>query len=1549
MVPEEEDKVEKFIGGLLDNIQGNVIAAEPTRLQDAIRIANHLMDQKLKGYAIKKCRKQEDQMAYTVRNNEKKGYAGPLPYYNKATVAATTQRALVESQQAVTCYECEEKGHYRSDCPKLKSRNRGNKNGNNEARGRAYALGGGGEANPDSNFIMGTFLINNRHACVLFDSGADRSFVSTTFSALLDVVPSTLDVAYFVELADGMVAKTNIIIRGCTFGLLGHFFNIDLMPIDLGSFDVIIGDGSDDTNKSRLSIISCTKTDKYIQKGCQVFLAQVMKKQTKNKSREKRLEDVPIVQVFLEDLLRLSPARQVKFQIDLVPGAAPVARAPYRLTPSEMQELSAQLHKLADKGFIRPRSSVYSKIDLRYGYHQLRVHEDDILKTAFRTRYGHYEFQVMPFVLTNAPAIFMDMMNRVCKPYLDKFVIVFIDEILIYSKSKEDHEEHVKLILEFLKKEEFAPILALPKGSENFVVYCDASHKGLGAVLMQKEKVIAYTSRQLNIHEKNYTTRDLELGAVVFALKMWRHYLYGIKCVLSPEKGERGGRRIEPKGNDQATTSSSLSDDYRLNREIDETVLKGSSLEAWVPVSIISDHDVRFTSHFWQSLQKALVLNRGYGHAEGFTMERGDMFGKRGKLNPRYIRPFKILAKVRTVSYKLKLLEQLIRVHSTFHVLNLKKFLSDKSHVIPLDEIHIDDKLHFIEEPVEIMDREVKCLKQSRIPIIKVCWNSRRGPEFTWEREDQCLAWISVKDTSKELNETPSKEDLDNLFGPLYKDYYGTRTPEVSDNFTTNTLNNEDIPSSSSIIIEDHDAPQIVSSSEEPIVNEPTTLVFDDNPDDQVQEDVVKLDGNTFMNPFATPEFEESGSSSNYQDPSNMHEDVIKVKWLWKTKTDAENTVIQNTSRLVAKGYSQQEGIDFEESFALVARLEAVRMFVAYADHKNFTIYQMDVMTTFLNGPQKKKFLVSKVHQSPHGIFINQSQYTMELLKKYGMKKCDAISTPMATARIDTDLQGTPTNKTKYRNEDHVGCHDDCNSTSGGIQFLGDKLHVEQGTIELYFVETEYQLADLFTKSLPKERFEYLVHTIADPLVISKYQTIGRCNNYAVVPNIPCLEECKIFWKTVKSLFNANETIRFKVDRLEITYTVDMFCATLKLPVETPNHPFIAPATLNYIKPFLKILGYQGNVDKFDSIPKRLEEEYHSIKDDVPLVSVYTNGNVTVKGMLIPDEFLTDNIRATLKYKEYEKKKKIKQVARETSSPRKSLKVTIKKKKPSTTPIPPPSDDRERDKIAKATLLSLTMHKTGLAVEAQENVAKVQEKILEEDIEKIVDGKDEESYASEFVDSVFLNKEEDSGTRLEPESHKENPETVDDDDDVEEKKDDKNDDDNDDDDNDDHTNHTLQVQVNTKFLNALQLEWSKFVTNVKLAKNLYTTNYDRLYAYLNQHEGHAYEARPLHLRYLDPRALVKRIENEAKTIKDLDAFDSDCDAISFEKVVLMANIASYGLDILSEVPQHDTYQNNDMLNQRVQETQYFEQSLIDYVLDNEITSDSNIISYEQYL
>ena len=430
-------------------------------------------------------------------------------------------------------------------------------------------------------------------------------------------------------------------------------------------------------------LISAISARWLLQNGCKGYLAHVVD----TRSSEARLEDVPVVRDFLDvfpdDLPGLPPEREIDFPIDLVPGTAPISLPPYRMAPAELKELKAQFQELVDGGFIRPRNSpwgapvlfvkkkdgtwrlcidyiqmnnvtilnkyplpriddlfdqlqgakVFSKIDLRSGYHQLRIRESDIPKAAFRTRYGHYEFLVMSFGLTNSPASFMDLMNRVFRPYLDLFVIVFIDDILVYSRSELELDRHLGLVLQTLRRNQLyakfnkcefmlnrvgflghvvyadgiyvdpqkveavanwgqpttvtevrsflglagyyrrfiegfskiagplhcltrkevkfewtdrcegsfqtlkekltsAPVLTLPEGNEGFEVNNDASYLGLGCVLMQHKRVVAYASRQLKKHELNYPTHDLELAAIIFALKTWRHYLYGATCQI---------------------------------------------------------------------------------------------------------------------------------------------------------------------------------------------------------------------------------------------------------------------------------------------------------------------------------------------------------------------------------------------------------------------------------------------------------------------------------------------------------------------------------------------------------------------------------------------------------------------------------------------------------------------------------------------------------------------------------------------------------------------------------------------------------------------------------------------------------------------------------------------------------------------------------------------------------------------------------------------------------------------------------------------------------
>ncbi|KAL0546071.1 hypothetical protein IC582_015976 [Cucumis melo] len=993
-------------------------------------------------------------------------------------------------------------------------------------------------------------------------------------------------------------------------------------------------------SKSLPQVISAIRASKLLSQDTWGILASVVD----TREADVSLSSEPVVRdypdVFPEELPGLPPHREVEFAIELEPGTVPISRAPYRMAPAELKELKVQLQELLDKGFIRPSVSpwgapvlfvkkkdgsmrlcidyrelnkvtvknryplpriddlfdqlqgatVFSKIDLRSGYHQLRIKDEDVPKTAFRSRYGHYKFIVMSFGLTNAPAIFMDLMNRVFREFLDTFVIVFIDDILIYSKTEAEHEEHLRMVLQTLRdnklyakfsKCEFwlkqvsflghvvskagvsvdpakieavtgwtrpstvsevrsflglagyyrrfvenfsriatpltqltrkgapfvwskacedsfqnlkqklvtAPVLTVPDGSGSFVIYSDASKKGLGCVLMQQGKVVAYASRQLKSHEQNYPTHDLELAAVIFALKIWRHYLYGEKiqiftdhkslkyfftqkelnmrqrrwlelvkdydCEILYHPGKANvvadalsrkvshsaalitrqaplhrdleraeiavsvgavtmqlaqltvqptlrQRIIDAQSNDpylvekrglaeagQAAEFSLSSDGgllferrlcvpsdsavktellseahsspfsmhpgstkmyqdlkrvywwRNMKREVAEFVskclvcqqvkaprqkpaglLQPLSIPEWkwenvsmdfitglprtlrgftviwvvvdrltksahfvpgkstytaskwaqlymseivrlhgVPVSIVSDRDARFTSKFWKSLQTAMgtrldfstafhpqtdgqterlnqvledmlracalefpgswdshlhlmefAYNNSYQATIGMApfealygkccrspvcwgevgeqrlmgpelvqstneaiqkirsrmhtaqsrqksyadvrqkdleFEIGDKvflkvapmrgvlrFERRGKLSPRFVGPFEILERIGPIAYRLALPPSLSTVHDVFHVSMLRKYVPDPSHVVDYEPLEIDENLSYVEQPIEVLAREVKTLRNKEIPLVKVLWRNHRVEEATWERED---------------------------------------------------------------------------------------------------------------------------------------------------------------------------------------------------------------------------------------------------------------------------------------------------------------------------------------------------------------------------------------------------------------------------------------------------------------------------------------------------------------------------------------------------------------------------------------------------------------------------------------------------------------------------------------------------------------------------------------------------------------------------------------------------------------------------------------------
>ncbi|XP_015084222.1 uncharacterized protein LOC107027624 [Solanum pennellii] len=563
------------------------------------------------------------------------------------------------------CFECGDMGNFVRDYPRARrdglhqgSQASTSRAAQPPARGGAQnGRGGSHSGRPEAKaldaVITGIILVCHRPATVLFDPGSTYSYVSTYFAPSLDILCESLDLPIRVSTPVGDFVVVDRVYRLCTATLMVYDTHAYLKVLDMIDFDVILGM---DWLSSYYAILDChAKTITLAMPGIPIV---EWRGSLSHPSKgvisflKARPLSIPVVsefsEVFPTDLPGLPPDRDIDFCIDVEPGTRPISIPSYRMAPAELKELKGQLQDLLSKGFIRPSvshwgapvlfvnkkdGSIRMCIDYRQ-FNKLKVRAEDIPKIAFRTCYGHYEFLVMSFGLTNAPAAFMDLMNGVFRPYLDSFVIVFIDDILIYSRTKEEHEHHLRIVLGILKEKKLyakfsmcefwlssvaflghvvskegimvdpknietvrdwvrpasvteiqsflglagyyrrfvegfssiaspltrltqkevtfqwsdecevsfqklktllttAPILTLPVEEEGFVVYCDASRIGLGCVLMQKGKVIAYALRQLKVHKKNYPIHDFELAAVVFALKIWRHYLYGKANVVA--------------------------------------------------------------------------------------------------------------------------------------------------------------------------------------------------------------------------------------------------------------------------------------------------------------------------------------------------------------------------------------------------------------------------------------------------------------------------------------------------------------------------------------------------------------------------------------------------------------------------------------------------------------------------------------------------------------------------------------------------------------------------------------------------------------------------------------------------------------------------------------------------------------------------------------------------------------------------------------------------------------------------------------------------------
>ncbi|GJW48309.1 reverse transcriptase domain-containing protein [Tanacetum coccineum] len=742
MVPDSEKMMEVFIEGLPRSIEGNVTASKPQTLEETINIAQRLIDQVTKhslmqvssdhkrkfndrrtfnnnnnnycntntnnryiNHQPQQNRRQETFRSYAVTLTENNGYTGNHPLCKKCTLHHTgpctvkcntcnkvghltknyrnkgpaTRSNLLPV--TVTCHACGEKGHYENQCQKTT---------NNNAQGRTYMLRDR-NAHQDLNIVTGIFLLNQHLARVLFDSGVDKSFVSISLASMLNIPPITIDTFYNIEMADRNLVSTNTVIEGATLTLLNQPFKIDLMPIKHGSFDIVIG----------MDWLS--------------------------KYHAKILYDEKVVHIPIN-------------------GETLIIRG----------------------------SSVYSKIDLRSGYHQLRVRDEDIPKTAFRTRYGHYEFQVMPFGLTNTSH----------ESYFSK-IAKSLTELTQKNKKYiwgEDQESAFQLLKQKLCE---APILALPEGNDDFVVYCDASHQGLGAVLIVKRgRHYLHGTKCTMFTDHKSLQHILDQKELNMRQRRWLELLADYDCEICYHPGKENvvadalswKERIKPlrvrslfmtihpnipsqilktqtkalkEENIKAENLRGMDKSFEIHHDgtrCSDKMYQDLKKLYWWPnmKAIITDYhasikaapfealcgrkcrspvcwakvgDVQLTGpeRIHETTEKIVQIRQLLQAAREETGKKLCQYKKNESLRISSWRS----CYISLVAYKLELPEELSNVHSTFYISNLKKYLSDESHVIPMKELRLDDKLNFVEEPVEIMDQEDSNSNKS-IPIIKI-------------------------------------------------------------------------------------------------------------------------------------------------------------------------------------------------------------------------------------------------------------------------------------------------------------------------------------------------------------------------------------------------------------------------------------------------------------------------------------------------------------------------------------------------------------------------------------------------------------------------------------------------------------------------------------------------------------------------------------------------------------------------------------------------------------------------------------------------------------